>query len=151
MSNKTHIFLFKRGITAKKEYKSGFSLVEVVISALILSVVTTGLAYLLFAGKRQTLHSRARIQSSQLGKLFLSPLQLGVRSDTWSSSSNPLYAGTYYCDGVSGHTQHPSCPSTADRTIEGIVYAATYTITRDSPISNVNKVKVDITWTEPTS
>jgi len=150
MSNKIFSLLFRRKIIGKNVYQNGFSLVEVVISALILSVVTTGLAYVLFAGKRQTLHSRARIQAVQLSKLFLSPLQLGVRQDTWASSSNPLYPGTSYC-GVSGYTDRSDCPSAANRTIDGIVYNATYTITDNSPISNLRKVKIDIRWTEPSA
>jgi len=151
MNNKIFSLLFRRKATGKNFHQLGFSLVEVMVSAFILSIVIAGLAYFLLAGRKQAVHSRARIQALQLSKLFLAPLQMDVRQDTWSSSSNMLYAGIRYCDSDAGHTQMPTppCLSEADRTIDGIIYSATYTITHDNPIADVNKVKLNITWTEP--
>jgi len=131
--------------------KKGFTLMEILVSALILALVMTGMANIFLASRRHLMRTRSKIQAAELGRLFLAPLQMGVRQDTWADSNNVLHEGTWYCDGVAGHTQQPGCPSEAERTLDGIIYKAKYTINRDNPIANVNKVKVDITWTEPSS
>lgn len=112
--------------------EKGLSLLEIIVSAVIMSLLITGLANLFLAGKRQILHSRARMTGGELGKYFLDPLQMDVRQDQWGS--NCLSAGI-------------NCPGS--QLIEGLTYAPVYVINHDSPIAKVNKVRVDITWNEP--
>lgn len=140
-------------------YLTGFTLIEILVAVLLLSLVMTGLAYVFVAGKRHLLHTRSKMQAAELGRLFLAPLQMDVTmserssgaQNGWGQANNGLNTGIRYCDSDAGHTQQTGCPSQAERTIDSIVYEATYTINQDNPITNVNKVKVDITWTEPTS
>jgi len=63
--------------------KKGLSLLEILIAALILSLVITGLAGIFVSGKRLVLHSRARMTGGELGKFFLDPLENRVRQDEW--------------------------------------------------------------------
>lgn len=113
--------------------KKGFTLIEIIVAAFVLALVTTGLAYVFLAGKRHLLHTRSKIQATELGRLFLAPLQMDVRQDQWGS--NCLSAGTG-CLGA--------------QTIDSILYTPTYNISNVSG-TTLRKVKVTINWTEPTS
>lgn len=138
----------------------GFTLLEVLVSTIILALVLIGTVNVFISGKRWILHSRERMSAGELGKLFLAPLQAGVRVDTWGAAGNPLQltasdpGGLRYCDdGVSGHTQQPGCPSSQDRTLDNIAYSAQYNITnvttRLEP-SNIRRVVAIVSWNEPT-
>lgn len=112
-----------------------------------------GLTNLFVSGKRLLAHSRARMTGGEIGRLFLDPLNMAVRQDTWDDVANPLYdnpaAGstTRYCGG--GTPSQPGCPSASERTLGNIIYDAKYEFTRNSPINNLTKVRLDVTWTEP--
>lgn len=137
----------------------GFTILEVLVSTIILALVLTGIVNVFISGKRWILHSRERMSAGELGKLFLAPLQMGVRADTWGAVGNLLQltvsnpGGLSYCDGVSGHTQQPGCPSLPDRTLDNIAYSAQYNITnvttRTEP-NNIRRVVTTVSWNEPT-
>ncbi len=110
--------------------RKALTLLEILISVIILALVVTGLANVFVAGKRYIQHNRSRMTGGELGKYFLDPLQTDVNASTWSTNR----LGT--------HTASP-VNVTLDRQ-----YTGTYTITNNSPATNINKVKVNITWTE---
>lgn len=112
--------------------EKGLSLLEIIVAAVIMSLMITGLANIFIAGKRHAIHTRSRMIGGELGRSFLDPLQMDVRQDQWGSNCLSSLTG---------------CPGT--ETIDGITYTPNYTITNDSPIPNVNKVEIDITWNEP--
>lgn len=118
-----------RTLIQKSLDNTGLTLLEILVSTLILALVMTGLANIFVAGKRHILRSRSRMTGGELGKYFLEPLQMDVRQDQWGS--NCLSNGT-------------NCPDSQE--INGITYTPNYTRTSNFPITNINKVKVDITW-----
>lgn len=125
---------------------------EILLATVILSMTLIGLANIFVVGKRYIMHSRARMSGGELGRLFLDPLQMSVRQDTWNSAAtNTLFGGTRYCDSDAAHPQQPGilCPPEADRTLGGIVYGARYDVVRNNPANNLNKVRVTVSWTEP--
>jgi len=126
--------------------KRSTTLFEVIISTVIFALVMGGLASVFVSGKRQVLHSMERMTSSEMGKVFLDPLQLAVRQDNWDTVNNALTVGTTYCD-ASGVNQNPACPSLAlHRNVNGINYTARYDVATFS--TNLRRVKVTINWTE---
>jgi len=134
--------------------KRGFTILEVLISAIILALVTLGLVNVFVVAKRYMAHSRSRTAGGQIGKLFLDPLQMAVRQDTWGIATNALSQGVSYCDSVGGHAQNASCPpSAAERQINGVTYDAKYDISREFiagiPTRRLNRVRLSITWNEP--
>lgn len=131
-----------------KMHKRGFSLLEIIVSLVLIILVLTGMAHLFVAGKRLILHGHSRLAGGELGKVFLDPLQMQVRQDTWDAATNDLSTGTRYCDGVGGHTQQQNCPTQAERTLGNIEYKATYVISDLSP--NMRKVVTTLSWSEPT-
>jgi len=126
--------------------KRSTTLFEVIISTVIFALVMGGLARVFVSGKRQVLHTMERMTSSEMGKVFLDPLQLAVRQDNWDTVNNALTVGTTYCD-ASGVNQNPACPSLAlHRNVNGINYTARYDVATFS--TNLRRVKVTINWTE---
>lgn len=142
--------------------RRGFSLVEVVVSAIILALLIIGMTNVFISGKRYILHGRSRITSAELGRLFLDPLQMHVRhcesatgaQDGWDESNNALSitAGFRYCDSDPGHTQQPSgfCHSQFDRTLDGIEYSARYSILNHTQDNNIRRVVATVNWNERT-
>lgn len=126
--------------------KRSTTLFEVIISTVIFALVIGGLASVFVSGKRHILHSMERMTSSEMGKLFLDPLQLYVRQDNWDTVNNALTVGTTYCD-ASGVNQNPACPSLAlHRKVNNTDYTARYDVATFS--TNLRRVKVTINWTE---
>jgi prepilin-type N-terminal cleavage/methylation domain-containing protein len=70
--------------------KDGFSLVEIMISTVVFALVVLGLTSVFIAASKHITHTRERMTSVQLGKLFLDPLQVYVRFDTWDNPANEL-------------------------------------------------------------
>jgi len=123
--------------------RKGFTLLEILVSALILALVMTGLANIFLASRRYLMRTRSKIQAAELGRLFLAPLQMDVRQDQWVSGSNCLTG-----DGSSG------CPGFQE--INGIRYTPTYQISPlltdiQNPLGHLRKVKVTINWRESSS
>ena len=125
------------------------TLFEVIISTLIFALVMSGMASVFVAGKRHVVHSRERITSGEMGKLFLEPLQLHVRQNDWDTAANALrIVGsnyTTYCDADGGHTQNPACPS--ERSVNNIVYTAEYNVSYASG-TDLRRVTAKVGWIE---
>jgi len=125
---------------------TGFTLVEIIVAALILALVTTGLAYVFLAGKRHILHTRSRIQAAELGRLFLDYLPMHVRQDTWDQAANAL---STTAPGGRDCASQPGCPAATERILDAITYNPQYYISNAG--TSLRKVKVTINWTEPPS
>ncbi|MFC1675292.1 PilW family protein [Candidatus Omnitrophota bacterium] len=110
----------------------GLTLLEIIISMVILALVMTGLANIFISSKGYILRSRRRMAGGELGRFFVDPLQMDVRQDLWNQT----------CLGGN----NPSCPSEA--VINNVNYTANYNIT---PVDSLelHRVIVDINWSEP--
>lgn len=108
--------------------KKALSLVEVLVSVMILALIMGGMANVFMTGKRFIFHSRARMAGGELGKFFLDPLQMDVRGDTWGN--NCLSAAT-------------GCPLA--QTLSGIIYTPVYEFSNVAGTS-LRRVKVTISW-----
>ena len=138
--------------------KKGFTLMEVIVSLVILSMTVAGMANVFISGRRYILRSRWRMAGGELGKLFISPLQMDVREDTWNQTSNSLYVPaipanavtTTYCDSDPAHAtaQNPVCPAATERVLDLIPYTAQYDISNHPNSQNIRKVVATIRWTE---
>lgn len=122
---------------SKNKLVWGFTLLEILISALILALVMTGLANVFLAARRHLMHTRSKIQATELGRLFLAPLQMEVRKDLWSGN----------CLGSSS-----GCPSTPANniSIDGITYKPSTTVNQNYAGTTLSKVKFTINWDEST-
>lgn len=137
--------------------KNGFTLMEIMVAAVLFSLVIVGLLSVFITGNKQVIHARERMVSSELSKLFVDPMQAHVRQDTWDLAGNALLPVTTYCDSVGGHTQNPICFSmpASERKINNRDFSAQYNVSRvlDSlgADTGMRRVTTTITWTEPSS
>lgn len=123
-------------------------LFEIIVATLIFSLVVAGLVSIFVASRRHMQHARERMTSSEMGKLFLEPLQLAVLQETWNS--NALNLGTFYCDSDPAHAalQNPACPAVASqRIINNINYTVRYDVT-NVPGTDLRKVIATVHWDE---
>lgn len=124
--------------------KKGFTLLEILVASLLMAVALMGLASIFVTGKGMVLHARYRMSSAELAKIFLSPLQMAVRQDTWNNNiTNALGLG-------SGDTRI----YTNNLTLNKAQYNATYNITNVTnngtiiPRLDLRKVRLDVIWNE---
>jgi len=152
--------------------KRAITLIEIIVSTVILAMVVAGLTNIFVAGTRWIKNARSRTAGIEFGKIFLDPLQQHVRqhesfagaNDGWNQVNNALrittagYTPTVtYCDSVGGHLQNPICASLGSRTINGITYDVEYHVSRTGRSGppgptvtyNARRVEAIITWTEP--
>ena len=150
---------FTTFIFFRRKFKNGFTLVEVIVATVILSLIILGMLSVFLAGNKHIIHTRERMTSAELGKLFIDPLAVDVNWNTWAmgAAGNALAEGTSYCDSVVGHTQNKNCPPAAQRILNNRGFTATY-ITSRNPDStagdnsdNLRRVTTTINWTEPSS
>lgn len=116
--------------------KKGFTILELLISAMLLALIVAGLISIFVTGKRYTMHSTSRIQAAELGKLFADPLHMQVRQDQWAAN----------CLGTGNNC------SAEFWTIPPVVYRADFTwtsVVNGIPGNTLRKVTTRITWTEP--
>lgn len=111
---------------------TGLSLLEILISVVILALLVVGMSSLFISAQRLNLHSRSRVSGAELGKAFMDPMHSFVRADTWMTGANCLSLGN--C---------PNRTAALDRN-----YTASYAITNNNPALNVNRVTINITWNE---
>lgn len=124
--------------------KKGLTLVEILVSSLILALIMIGLANLFVAGKRHILHSRSRMAGGELEKFFLEPLQMNVRQDQWGGN----------CLSTNG-VNPPGCNTAAwiDPS-SGIQYTPQYQIGGLlvdflNPLGRLRRVILTLNWNEP--
>lgn len=103
---------------------------EILVSLVILALVFLGLLNLFISGRRYLQHSQSRMAGSELGKVFLDPLQMEVRQDTWSSND----LGTMK-------------PIVSIQVINGLTYTATSTVNTVGT-TDLRRVWTEIKWKE---
>lgn len=79
---------------AKKSKKKAVSLVEILVSAVLLSLVVGGLTSVFLTVRRHIRHAKERSTAAGLSLSHSRTLHEAVRADTWGSSTNDLYPGT---------------------------------------------------------
>lgn len=124
--------------------KKGLTLMEILASAVMLILVTTGLASIFVAGHRHIAHSRSEMTAGEVAKYFLEPLQRQVRQDEWGSNC------------LSQNGTNPSGCDTTPWTdpSSNVTYTPTYTnsallVDAQNPLGRLRKVRLTITWNEP--
>ena len=117
--------------------KKALSLLEIIISMVILALVVSGIAAVFVSSKKLIQHQRFRMAGGEIGKQFLEPLQAYIRGDSWGNATSNCFE--------SGNISQ--CPDVSNAT-NTTVYIANYTISNHTTDLNLKKVNVNITWTE---
>ncbi len=145
-----------------KNNKRALTILEILISSVILAITVAGLSGIFISGKKYILHERMRMTSGSLGAAFIDPSQVAVSQgqtavgslDGWNQSNNGLRvtpAGDFrYCDSDPAHAskQATFCPPASARTMSNTEYSAKYKIEDVGSTNPVRKVATTISWTE---
>ena len=113
--------------------KKGVTLIEILVSTIILSIVMLGLGNIFVIARRYSQHTRSKIQGAELGRYFLEPFQAQVREDQWDSNC----LGTNNCLAM--------C---ASQWLNNINYNVTYDVANVTTAPTVRRVKVTLDWYE---
>lgn len=116
---------------------TGFTLVEIIVATIIFSLVILGMLSVFLAGNKHIIHTRERMSSAELGKLFLDPLQMDVRQDTWNQAGNDLRLSA-------------TPVALTPQNVNNRNFSAAYTTTAVGG-TDLRRVTTTITWTEPSS
>ena len=117
-------------LSERTRFLTGFTLLEILVSLLILSIVITGIISVFISSKRYTVRSRHRLQATSLARQILADLYKEVRQDTWDTGR---LRGNY--------------------SEQGTIYIDPITYTWNLTVSNVTgydyrRVTVNVTWNE---
>jgi Tfp pilus assembly protein PilV len=116
---------------------SGLTLLELLISLLLLALVMTGLSNVFVVARSYMAHSRSRVAAGQFGKYLMSPLQSEVRQDTFDGGGLQI---------------NSSRTAGSNMFLDGITYNATFNIsnvTAGFPAGGLlRKVNLTVRWNE---
>jgi len=126
----------KRKSNAVRNRRTGISLLEILVSMIILALVLVGLANVFVMSKGYIIHSRSRISAGELSKQFLDPLQTYVNQETWETGNMLSQDGN---------------PPGATVNINNVDFTSHYDVSAGPPGTELRKVTVNITWDEPES
>ncbi len=73
--------------------KKGMTLLEIIISMLILSFVSIGIANVFIAAKKHISKNRNKIIAAELGRYYMDALKVNVTQSNWGQSGNDLNLG----------------------------------------------------------
>ncbi|MCX5708101.1 MAG: hypothetical protein NTY14_03865 [Candidatus Omnitrophica bacterium] len=119
---------------SKTKHSSGISMLEIIISMMILALVLVGLINVFVVSRGYMAHSRSRTSAGQLATVFMDPLQNEVNQSSWDTPGNLLNASNRAGSPV---------------VIDGVTYTPTYEITNETTGgSTLRRVRVNITWNE---
>ena len=112
--------------------RQAVTFIELLVSVVILASTIVSIFSLFGSAKRWIEFSQSRMTVGELAKRALDPLQMQVRQDQWGVN----------CLSTDSCTAAPI-------SIQNRNYNVNYTISNDQPITNLNRVRVDIDWYEP--
>jgi Tfp pilus assembly protein PilV len=117
---------------------AGISMLEIVVSMMILALILVGLMNVFVAAGNWMSHSRSRVSASQIGTVFLEPFQDAVSANTWDNNSLS----------VRNYTDNNNTVF-----INRVLYTPSYVITNTTDLGsnatiNLRRVQVRIVWNE---
>jgi len=113
------------------ERTKGFTLLEIIVSLLILSLVIAGTMSAFTASRRYIKRAQHRLQATNIARGILEDLYREVRQDTWDTGRLR-----------NGYSE------TNTVTIDNITYTSNLTVS-DVSGHQYRQVTVNVTWTEP--
>ncbi|MBP7216331.1 MAG: type II secretion system protein [Candidatus Omnitrophica bacterium] len=118
-------------------HRKGVSLLEVVVSIIILSVAVAGIISVFVSSTRHFRHQQERIDSAEAAKAYFSQLAMDVRQDTWG---NPNCLSLNQ-DGDDGVNPAGCPPDTTDYDFRSRIDGVAGT--------SLRRVNLMVEWSEP--
>ena len=118
--------------TLKK--KKGFSMVEVIVAAVIFALAAAGIFSTISALTKPAAESDNEVTAALIAKQTLDKMRGDVRADTWQDASSNLYIG----NNISG----------GSFTIDGINYSIVYNVRTDDDQDGDGNPDTDGRWVD---
>jgi len=119
----------------------GFTLVEVMVAAIILALLAAGLFSVFASARNLVSRSKRRLVATEIAKAEIEKNKQHIRADRWDNVS---YPAVYPANGV-----WRSCASAA-YTYQGITYNVDCRVDPGPTADSYRKVTVRVRWNEPT-
>lgn len=124
-------------------HKRALTLLENLISLIIVMLIVWIIAKAYFVGKALIIFNRPKMTAAELARYYLSPLQMQVRQDQWDTNCLGTLNGS-----LCGAPPTFPDPELQPEEVGLITYTPVYTISQ-VPGTTLRKVKVKISWDEP--
>lgn len=121
--------------------KKGMTLVEVIVSAVILALTVGGLLYIFTTEKGAVAISGRNIQALDFAQQTMEELKNAVRADTWGEASEPLT--------LQGWTTYQPLSGAFGTKFSGQRRYKVEQVTGIDPDTGYREVTVEVDWTEP--
>lgn len=106
-----------------QNFKLAFSLMEVVVGAMIIAAVFGGLAAIFVNVRRYVSHANRRLVAANLGRQELNRLYEEVRADTWYNTNTTLPLSPNHTEIFAG-TNIDNSDYTGNYTVSNVTYTA---------------------------
>lgn len=120
--------------------KSGFTLVEVMVAAVVLALLATGLFSVFASSRNLVSRSKRRLVAVEIARTEIETHKQHIREDRWN---NPAYPAVFPADG-----NWRACASAA-YVYSGIAYNVDCRVDPGPTADSYRKVTVRVRWNEP--
>jgi len=127
-----------------KKDNSGFTLVEIVVSLMIILAAVSGIFAGFVATQKYVSRSKRRSAVVNYVRQQLDTLKTSIRKDTWDDTSNRLYAPP---GGSVTYTAKSSFPNLKNSSGDALVY--TVSSASDTAATAYRTVSITAKWIEP--
>ena len=126
-------------LLTQKNYnqEQGFTITEVVVSALIFAVATAGVLATATTMRRPAVDSSEDVTAAFLAKRILDDLRSQLDSITWQN--NGLFD-------IGKHYDKTNLPMLADIVVDGVTYRPSYDVVTDPNGTQARKIELSIDW-----
>jgi prepilin-type N-terminal cleavage/methylation domain-containing protein len=114
--------------------KKGFTLVEIMVSMIILALLAAGVFSVVISGRYLVSRSERRVVAIEIARSEMEHLRPFVRADTWNNMTNPLFATNDWGAGWDTLTYAPYQVRRRVDTVAGATY---------------RRVTIQVAWNEP--
>ena len=121
--------MFKGLSRIRRGQNNGFTIVEVVVAALIFAITVAGAFGAISALRGPAMSSKEDLTASFIGKQVLEDLRTAVDAETWATGDLTNGAHTL-----------------ANVTVNGVIFSPSYTVSDDPGGTQAKKVDLTITW-----
>ena len=132
-----------QGVIMKK-YNSGFTLVEIVVSLMIILAAVSGIFAGFVATQKYVSRSKRRSAVVNYVRQQLDTLKTSIRKDTWDDTANRLYAPP---GGSVTYTAMSSLSNLKNTSGDALVY--TVSAASDTAATAYRTVSITAKWVEP--
>jgi type II secretory pathway pseudopilin PulG len=128
----------------RQNEKAGFTITEVVVSALIFTIATAGILATATAMRKPAVVSSEEVTAAFLAKKILDDLRAQLDSVTWTrnqATGGPFEMGKTYT-----FVNTPGLNLLQPVDVDGVIYTPSYTVVADPGGTQARKLNLTIDW-----